>query len=280
MNKSKGCFFGSIIGDVLGAPYEFMYPNEITLEKNNEFSSGGIWNIPKGYYTDDTSMMLCLAESLTADGNSPHDQISLYQKWYRNGYNSSTGTCFDIGGQTELALKYYETNKKFIYQNESLGNGALMRIAPVAIYSDRDSLTSIARDSVLTTHNNVDNLDCCIKFTKLLHSVIYKNSGIKEIQALFDTFTFDIDESFGNGRVDHSVYIACKSVLMTECFEDALVYSINQFGNDTDTNACVTGALAGAHYGVNNIPSKWMNNLTDINRLNRIYNDLYKGKMK
>lgn len=277
MDHAKGCFFGSIIGDVLGAPYEFMYPNEIIMEVNNEYSYGGNWNIPKGCYTDDTSMMLCLAESLVLGKDNKH-QTDLYLQWYKNGYNSSIGYCFDIGQQTEMALRYYDLNDQFIFKNSTLGNGAVMRIAPVAIYSNKENLNKIAYDSIITTHNNDDNIEYSTLFVNLLYDIIH--GGTKsDIKSVMDKFNFKIDEFFGSGRVDHSIYIACNSLLSTNNFEDALVYSIVNYGNDSDTNACITGALAGAYYGFNSIPSKWLE-IEDKATLHDIFNDLYKVRMK
>jgi ADP-ribosyl-[dinitrogen reductase] hydrolase len=101
-------------------------------------TGGGPFDLKPGQWTDDTSMALCLAESLIESrGFDPADQMRRYVHWYRDGYLSSTGRCFDIGMTVAQALHRFEaTGDPFSGSADPsmAGNGSLMRLAPVAMY--------------------------------------------------------------------------------------------------------------------------------------------------
>lgn len=95
-NRYTGCLLGLAVGDALGTTLEFQAPG--TVEPIHDMVGGGPFGLAPGQWTDDTSMALCLAESLIAcDGFGARDQMDRYLRWYREGYLSSTGRCFDIG---------------------------------------------------------------------------------------------------------------------------------------------------------------------------------------
>jgi len=109
-DNAFGAFFGLIVGDALGAAVEFKTRD--TFKKVTDMRAGGPHGLDAGYWTDDSSMALCLAESLTEKSFNLEDQLQRYSKWYRNGYLSSTGSCFDIGNTTASSLEYYEKKKR------------------------------------------------------------------------------------------------------------------------------------------------------------------------
>ena len=93
IDRFAGCLLGLAVGDALGAPLEFKAPG--TFEPLTDMIAGGEFKLERGQYTDDTSMALCLAESLYQKGQfDPQDQLQRYLRWYREGYMSSTGVCF------------------------------------------------------------------------------------------------------------------------------------------------------------------------------------------
>lgn len=297
LDKLKGIFFGSIVGDVYGAPYEFE-PKEYMIHyeddyKHGEYSEGGPFNLPKGYYTDDTSMMLCLAQSLIdKQGIDMHDQALKYIDWFKNGYMSSTGECFDIGTQTCKALKYYSTNKQFLTNNDenACGNGALMRMAPIPIvYTHKDDKHNISWKAIQQTQVTHDNGECkalSAYFSYMISTIIndyayyliHKKSyvGSKNILDFHFHKFFNPDyEALGNGYAKDSMFIAMESVLDSDNFIDAIIKSID-YGYDTDTNACITGIVAGAVYGYENIPKKLITSLKDYDMMNDIFDNLIK----
>lgn len=135
-DRCCGALLGLAVGDALGATLEFRSPG--TFEPLTDMSGGGPWGFQPGQWTDDTSMALCLAESLVERGEfDPQDQMERYVRWYRHGHLSSTGRCFDIGITTEAALRRFEqTGESYAGSSDPYcaGNGSIMRLAPVPIF--------------------------------------------------------------------------------------------------------------------------------------------------
>ena len=103
LERYQGCLIGLAVGDALGAPVEFL--SRGSFEPVTDMQGGGAFNLEPGQWTDDTSMALCLAESLIEKkGFDARDQMERYLKWYRTGYLSSTGECFDIGRTTAVEV--------------------------------------------------------------------------------------------------------------------------------------------------------------------------------
>src|SRR3990172_5837129 len=120
----------------LGTTVEFKRPGSFPLVE--DMVGGGPFNLQPGQWTDDTSMALCLAESLLeCDGFDPRDQLRRYVRWYRTGYLSSTGRCFDIGNTVRPALETFErTGEPYAgpVDPDSAGNGSLLRPAPPPMF--------------------------------------------------------------------------------------------------------------------------------------------------
>jgi len=135
LSRYRGALLGLAAGDALGTTVEFRSPG--TFEPLTDIIGGGPFGLEPGQWTDDTSLALCLAESLVeGDGFDPQDQLRRYVRWYRHGYLSSTGECFDIGHTTREALHRFErTGEPFCGPTAShtAGNGSLMRLAPVPL---------------------------------------------------------------------------------------------------------------------------------------------------
>ena len=138
--RYQGCLLGLAVGDALGTTLEFKKPG--SFKPIIDLTGGGPFSLEAGQWTDDTSMALCLAESLLiCQGFDPADQMERYLRWYREGYMSSTGSCFDIGNTTRAALTSFEgTGEPFSGPTHpwSAGNGSIMRLAPVVMYFAQD----------------------------------------------------------------------------------------------------------------------------------------------
>ena len=133
-DRYTGCLLGLAVGDALGAPIEFRPPG--SFEPLTDLIAGGPFNLQRGQYTDDTTMALCIAESILAKhGFDPVDQLVRFVRWFRHGYLSSTGTCFDIGNTTRASLEDFELTGEPFRSPGGLsgGNGAIMRLAPVPL---------------------------------------------------------------------------------------------------------------------------------------------------
>lgn len=279
-NKFYGCFFGSIVGDALGMPYEFKKASEITYEPIMQ--SGGPFNLPKGCWTDDTSMMLCLAKSLIEkQGFDAQHQLLKYLCWYEDGINSATGVCFDIGAQTEEALLQFSFDTTKIvadHQKYRAGNGALMRINPIPLVygGNSEKLKVVSELSTITTHNNdqciISSGLCCT----LIDLIITCNTHKEVLKHCFplDETAFDVD-----GYVYGSLCAAMHCFYTTNSFEDCME-AIIKLGGDTDTNACIAGMLAGAYYGFDSIPKEWINDLVKLEELHEVCDQLFELRIK
>ena len=171
-DRFRGCLVGLAAGDALGTTLEFSVPG--SFDPIDDMVGGGPFGLGAGQWTDDTSMALCLATSLLESGGfDPVDQMGRYLRWFREGYLSSTGECFDIGGTTREALVRFErTGEPYSGSTDpmSAGNGSLMRLAPVPMFFAGDAWEAIDRsaDSSRTTHGAVEAVDACRYFAGLL----------------------------------------------------------------------------------------------------------------
>jgi len=279
--RFRGSLLGLAIGDALGQPVEFMPINSFL--KIKDFQVNGTWNLPAGYWTDDTSMALCLADSLIrSKGMNAKDQMETYRHWLRDGYLRSEPDFEDIGLATYNALSKYETTGEVYCGNpdpEMAGNGSLMRLAPVPLVFSYDPKLAIefAEESSLTTHASPQCLQACRYMAGLICGVI---SGItrEEIftrgQSLPDTTklhkdmatllktnfnTLKLSESHG-GYVVESLKVALWGFANFDCFEDGLLAVVN-LGGDTDTNGAIYGQLAGAYWGESGLPQHLLEGL-------------------
>jgi ADP-ribosyl-[dinitrogen reductase] hydrolase len=137
-----GAIIGLATGDALGTTLEFMRPG--TFEPITDLIGGGPFRLKPGQWTDDTSMMLCLAESLIETGGfDAKDQLRRYVGWWQEGHHSSTGRCFDIGNTVREALDSFlehgDPERSGVSHDKSAGNGSLMRLAPVPVFFVRDA---------------------------------------------------------------------------------------------------------------------------------------------
>lgn len=144
-DRYRGALLGLAVGDALGATLEFKAPG--SFEPLADMVGGGPFRLAPGQWTDDTSMALWLAESLTERrGLDPADPMERYPRWWLGGHLSTTGTCFDIGVTTRSALERYRaTGEPYARSSDpqAAGNGSLMRLAPVALAS-ADGLLELA----------------------------------------------------------------------------------------------------------------------------------------
>lgn len=165
LQRYRGALLGLACGDALGTTLEFKRPG--TFKPISDMTGGGPFHLQPGQWTDDTSMALCLAESLVEQrGFDPIDQMRRYVHWYRQGYLSSTGRCFDIGNTVREALHGFEkTGHPYSGSTHprTAGNGSIMRLAPVALAYTSQPLKAIERcaDSSRTTHATRTAVDAC-----------------------------------------------------------------------------------------------------------------------
>jgi ADP-ribosylglycohydrolase len=298
--RYQGCLMGLAVGDALGTTVEFEAPGTFALL--TDIVGGGPFDLDKGQWTDDTSMALCLAESLVTCGTfNARDQIVRYTRWWKEGYLSSNGECFDIGNTVSQALRRYaSTGDPFAGATDSYsaGNGSLMRLAPVPLFyaSDPEVAISMSAESSRTTHGAVTCLDACRYFGGLIVGAVQGDSKEKllgkryaPVDGIWDRVPLcaEIDEiacgSFkrkeppeivGSGYVVQSLEAALWAFYKSSTFEEGCLLAVN-IGNDADTTGAIYGQLAGAYYGVEGIRSDWRECLAYIDLISRLAESLY-----
>ena len=156
IERYRGSLLGLAAGDAVGTTLEFKPPG--TFAPIKDMVGGGPFRLKPGQWTDDTSMALCLAESLIEQkGFAPANQLEKYLQWYRDGHLSSTGRCFDIGNTTQAAVKQFEeTREPYCGSTDprSAGNGSIMRLASVPLFFAQNPKEAIEKsgESSRTTH--------------------------------------------------------------------------------------------------------------------------------
>jgi len=290
-DRSQGCLLGLAVGDAVGTTLEFR--SRDSYEHITDMVGGGPFSLPVGAWTDDTSMALCLAISLLENGFSLDDQIRRYCKWYQDGYLSSTGTCFDIGGTVSSALHTYSKTGDPVSgstSSDAAGNGSLMRLAPVVeyFYPDNQKIVGYARESSRTTHGTDECLDACELFSVLLYRAIrgddkeevlahvpLKNcSENMQCVATMRFLSKGRDQIRGSGYVVESLEAALWCFAETDNFKDAILLAAN-LGDDADTTAAICGQIAGGYYGMSDIPEGWINQLVMSGEIVDIARQLY-----
>lgn len=264
-SRYLGSLLGLAVGDALGAPVEFKHRG--SFPPVEEMQAGGPFNLKKGQWTDDTSLALCLGTSLVERNEfDPYDQIERYLKWFREGYMSCTGHCFDIGNTTKAALLRYEENKD-IYAgsvDDPPTNGSLMRLAPVALFYFKNLEDTIryAGLSSKVTHAPLNCIKACEDLALYIHRAL-KGETKEEI---FRDAPFDLKKSYeevsGKGDALLCLEGAMWCFYHSSSFAEGVKLAVN-LGDDTDTTAAVFGQLAGAFYGVEAIPQVFLNDLWD-----------------
>lgn len=293
-SRYEGCLLGLAAGDALGTTLEFKKPG--TFTPLTDMVGGGPFGLKKGQWTDDTSMALCLAESLlTCRTFDARDQMQRYVRWWKEGHLSSTGRCFDIGNTVVRALQHYlDSGEPFAGSTHphTAGNGSLMRLAPVPLFftANPEQAIRMSAESSRTTHGATTCLDACRYFGGLLVGAI---QGVSKEELLAPRYAPverlwereplcpEIDEiaggSFqrkeppaivGSGYVVESLEAALWAFSRSSNFQEGALLAVN-LGHDADTTGAIFGQLAGAYYGVAGIPQTWRECLTDVNLIQR-----------
>jgi len=298
-DRYRGALLGLAAGDALGTTLEFKRPG--TFAPIADMVGGGPFELRPGEWTDDTSMALCLAESLVECRRfDPVDQLQRYVRWWHEGHHSSTGTCFDIGYTVRGALmRFQRTGEQWSGSTDpnTAGNGSLMRLAPVPLFFAADPARAIARaaDSSRTTHGAPEAVDACRYFAGLIVGAIEGRAksdllapGFTPIDGLWDDAPLapaiaeiangsfqhrEPPEIAGTGYVVRSLEAALWAFAKSTTFEDGALLAVN-LGDDADTTGAIYGQIAGAHYGVEAIPSRWREKLAGRDTLERLADGL------
>jgi ADP-ribosylglycohydrolase len=291
-DRFRGALLGLAVGDALGAPIEFRAPG--TFEPVTGMRGGGPFGLQPGYWTDDTSLALCLADSLIERaGFDATDQMERYVRWYRTGYLSSTGAFFDIGNTTAAALQRFEAERQPWCGNRdvgSAGNGSLMRLAPVPLFFSAlpERAIAMSGESSRTTHASRLCIDACRYYGSLIAGAVRGAAKAELLSGAYDSSSaawsgMPLDpaiaeiaggsyvrreppEIVGSGFVVRSLEAALWAFARSDTFEEGCLLAVN-LGDDADTTGAIYGQLAGGYYGVDAIPSDWLDQLAHLERI-------------
>jgi ADP-ribosylglycohydrolase len=297
----RGALLGLAAGDALGTTVEFKPRG--TFTPLTGIVGGGPFGLRAGQWTDDTSMALCLADSLIAcKGMDLADQAERYLAWWRNGENSVTGTCFDIGNTVRSALvKYRSTGEPESGSTDprSAGNGSIMRLAPVPMFFACRPANAVeaAAASSGTTHGAAEAVDACRLLAALVAGALHGRGKDELLDPDFGPGFAGLDGSSlapkidairrgnykttdrnvirGTGYVVDSLRAALWAFWSSGSFEEGALLAVN-LGDDADTTGAVYGQLAGAHYGADGIPADWRGVLAWHDRIAGVADKLHR----
>eukprot|EP00903_Cladosiphon_okamuranus_P008820 g8447.t1 len=294
-DRTCGALIGLACGDAVGTTSEFQAPG--TFPEIRGMVGGGVFKLQPGQWTDDTSLALCLAQSLIERaGHDPRDQLERYLGWFTKGRLSSNGQCFDVGNSTEFSLQRFRASKKtknFCGSKDprQAGNGSLMRLAPapMLLRLHPELAVAVAGETSRTTHASRTTVDSCRYYAALLVGAM--NGAPKDHLLAKGGFVPDgLPHDFwsamqppldpevaevvlrasyaekeppiirNNGYVVRTLEAALWAFGRSTGFEEGCLLVAN-LGDDSDTVAAVYGQLAGAFYGMSGIPSDWRDKL-------------------
>lgn len=262
-DRALAAFLGLAIGDALGATVEFMTPREIVAEHGvlRDIVGGGWLHLKPGAVTDDTAMSLALARSLVRKGDLDLvDICEEFAAWLRSSPP-------DVGNTCRRGIRRYIQRGIVTGQfNEGdAGNGAAMRILPVAIAScaDQSRARRWAVEQGHITHNHPLSDAACETLTGMLTALVSGGGRAAagrladSLVSRYPTFRFVPYKGMSSAYVVDTVQTVFDGYFSTNSFEDCLVRTVNH-GGDADTTGAIVGALAGATYGLDAIPRRWL----------------------
>jgi ADP-ribosyl-[dinitrogen reductase] hydrolase len=274
LNKATAAYLGLAIGDALGATVEFLTPNEIRhqIGIHDEITGGGWLRLKSGHVTDDTTMSLALGQSILASGHvDAQAAAEAFDGWMR-------AKPVDIGNTVRRNLiQFRKTGNPAAPASEhDAGNGAAMRLLPVALacYGQPEKTTIFAsRAQAHVTHNNALSDAACETLILMVQDLMSGRESIEVERERAATlvknhpaFAYDRKRCDNpSGYIVDTIQAVLQSFFATENFEDCLIEVVNR-GGDADTTGAIAGMLAGACYGMEAIPKRWLNALDESTR--------------
>ncbi len=264
-DRARAAFLGFAIGDALGATVEFLTPGEIRAERgvHREIVGGGWLRLRAGGVTDDTEMSLCIARAIAEDGWSRRAIADRFAAWLR-------GRPADVGSTCRKGIRGYILDGVLeVPRNEwDAGNGAAMRMAPVALFTLADSalLARCAVEQAHLTHHHPLSDAACVLVGSLVHlgclglSLERMRRRAAALVDAFPTFRYEPYRGLSTGYVVDTMQTVLHHFFATRSFEECLVATVNR-GGDADTTGAIAGAIAGAYYGLADIPRRWTRRL-------------------
>lgn len=288
---------GVVVADALGVPVEFLAREELALSPVTDMRGYGTYGLPKGTWSDDSSMTLATLDSLRS-GYKPEDMMVRFAKWLKDAEYTPYGKVFDCGNTCRNAINryllFFDITKCGQYEENDNGNGSLMRIMPMCLYvyekqkkeavTDEEAIRMIHEVSALT-HGHMRSKIACGLYFFMVKSILDEegtltermqhglNKGFcyygqspesaeelkhyKRIKDLEMLKKIPVNEIVSSGYVVASLEAALWCLVRTDSYAEATLTAVN-LGRDTDTVAAIAGGLAGLYYGYEGIPEEWL----------------------
>ncbi|MBX3239004.1 MAG: ADP-ribosylglycohydrolase family protein [Chitinophagaceae bacterium] len=307
LNHVKAALFGLAVGDALGVPVEFKSRSELLKCPIKDMQGFGTWNQPVGTWSDDSSLAFCLAESLVS-GYDLNDIAGKFISWREGGYWGAHHRVFDIGNATNAAILRLKSGVSPVlaggFEESDNGNGSLMRILPIAFFlkgMDISQRYQVVKEVSSVTHAHFRSVFACFIYIEMALQLIkglFPKEAYISMQVVVNDFVSElefnrrevdlfnrmlqndislegVDSIYSGGYVLQTLEASLWCLLTTESYTSAVLKAVN-LGGDTDTTACVTGGLAGLHYGYNGLLSAWSRQIARFGDIDRLSNQLYK----
>ena len=271
-DRFKGMFWGLVVGDCLGSPIQFTSKDghpHIT-----EMVPCKIFRTPPGYWTDDSSMAFCVADSLLKlKCYDLKDIAETFVRWYFDGFWSSLDEAFDVGGATSAACSQIRYRGLLKNGSESSqGNGSIMRFAPSYIWNYGAGDNRILHEISDLTHDSHKVRETVDLMAQVCDEHI--QGGRTTVKSIYGSR----DEVNNSGWAVSTLQAALWAFETTESFEEGMVAAVN-LGGDSDSIGAVFSQIAGAYYGFNAIPSRWVNAVKDKEKVNELIESLINLKL-
>ncbi len=292
--------FGLAVADALGVPAEFTERGVLRESPVTEMRGGGAHCQPKGTWSDDTSMALCLADSLAAGCVDYVDIMEKFCRWWVGGEYTPHGYAFDIGGTTGAALSRFREGTPPLLcggkAERSNGNGGLMRILPAAYYVRPMLLEKgldIVHNLTALTHAHPRSIVASGIYVRICIALMEGDApadavrrGMEECAEYYQDAPYagewrhfarlaqgiaalPEDAICSSGYVVHTLEAAVWCLLTTDSYRECVLRAIN-LGGDADTVGAVAGGLAGIRFGLASIPQEWVEALVRRNIIESI----------
>ena len=302
--KMKGGIWGAIVGDALGVPLEFSERHTRKKDPVEEMRAYGTYHQPFGTWSDDSSMMLCLIESIV-EGESCDGLAAKFIQFAENAYMTPYDSVFDIGNTVTRAIDKMKAGFPAVECGCSAesdnGNGSLMRILPLAFYlteQEAKQQVKLIEDVSAITHQHPISKFACLFYVKMAMYLLADYDKKLAYSATVDYVKKELSNSYSevfpkfdrilHGKIQNAAMRSIRSsgyvidtleaaiwcFIRTDSYSECIFKAIN-LGGDTDTIACVAGGLAGIYYGVQNIPNNWIQMLAKKNKINNLIDRFY-----
>lgn len=265
-DRAMAAFLGFALGDALGATVEFLTPREIAARHglHREITGGGWLKLKPGAVTDDTEMALVLGRSLIArQGFDAGDICAGFAAWLKSGP-------VDVGNTCRRGIRRFleKGTVEGPYAEDDAGNGAAMRVLPVALatlgHPERAAAWTVAQAHA--THNHPLSDAACVALVRMVQGLVLgAGSAViaQEAEALITQhrdFRFTPYRGRSSAFVVETLQTVLHYTLSSESFEEVLTGTVNQ-GGDADTTGALAGMLAGARGGMAALPPRWLDAL-------------------